>query len=94
MCMVSSIQAKAGRSDSELALAIIKIADWLGWRWAFLIRTPLFVLFILLITFKLEYDTSGVGKNAVQVLKRIDYLGSITLLITVSSPTPMMCSLL
>ncbi|KAE9392963.1 vacuolar amino acid permease [Gymnopus androsaceus JB14] len=61
------------------------ITDWLGWRWAFLIQTPLFVLSILLITFKLEYDTPGVGKNAVQVLKRIDYLGSITLLITVAS---------
>ncbi|KAG7086848.1 hypothetical protein E1B28_002769 [Marasmius oreades] len=61
------------------------ITDWLGWRWAFLIQMPLFLLSLLLTTFNLRYATKGKGKSPKEVLKRIDYLGSLTLLIAVGS---------
>jgi MFS family permease len=59
------------------------ITDWLGWRWAFLCQLPLFLLSFLLTTFNLRYVTKGKGKTAKEVLKRIDYFGSFTLLISV-----------
>ncbi|KZT19182.1 MFS general substrate transporter [Neolentinus lepideus HHB14362 ss-1] len=46
------------------------VSDWLGWRWAFLLQLPLF-----LISFA----------NKMDVLKRIDYAGSLTLLGSVGS---------
>ncbi|KAJ3835167.1 vacuolar amino acid permease [Lentinula raphanica] len=61
------------------------ITDWLGWRWAFLCQVPLFVLSLLLTTINLRYVTKGKGKSTIEVLKRIDYLGSFTLLISVGS---------
>ncbi|KAF5351470.1 hypothetical protein D9757_012871 [Collybiopsis confluens] len=61
------------------------ITDWLGWRAAFLCQMPLFVVSLLLTAFNLRYVTKGKGKSAKEVLKRIDYFGSLTLLISVGS---------
>ncbi|KAF5318050.1 hypothetical protein D9619_012125 [Psilocybe cf. subviscida] len=57
------------------------ITDWLGWRWAFLIQIPLFALSFTLVTAKLTYVTPGsAGRSTKNVLKRIDYGGSMCLL--------------
>jgi len=59
------------------------INDSLGWRWAFLIQMPLFLLSFCLTGHNLQYVTPGKGKSPKEVLKRIDYGGSATLLIAV-----------
>ncbi|KAI0738091.1 major facilitator superfamily domain-containing protein [Daedaleopsis nitida] len=61
------------------------ISDRLGWRWAFLIQIPVFVVAFALISYYLNYVTPGRSKNTKEVLKRIDYGGSATLLVTVFS---------
>ncbi|KAJ3782613.1 vacuolar amino acid permease [Lentinula aff. detonsa] len=61
------------------------ITDWFGWRWAFLCQVPLFVISLFLTTVNLRYVTKGKGKSTIEVLKRIDYFGSFTLLISVGS---------
>ncbi|KAI8974212.1 vacuolar amino acid permease [Trametes punicea] len=61
------------------------IADRLGWRWAFLIQLPLFVVSFMLTSINLHYLTPGRSKSTKEVLKRIDYGGSATLLVSVLS---------
>lgn len=61
------------------------ISDRFGWRWAFLIQMPLFVLSLALTTYNLRYVTPGKGKSTKDVLKRIDYGGSFSLLLSVGS---------
>ncbi|KAF9481317.1 vacuolar amino acid permease [Pholiota conissans] len=61
------------------------ITDWLGWRWAFLVQTPLFFLSISLVTYNLTYVTPGSGMGTKYILKRIDYGGSLSLLGAVGS---------
>ncbi|KAI0261793.1 major facilitator superfamily domain-containing protein [Gloeopeniophorella convolvens] len=61
------------------------ISDRFGWRWAFLIQMPLFMLSFLLTSTFLRYTTPGKGKSAKEVLKRIDYGGSASLLVAVLS---------
>ncbi|KAF8891127.1 vacuolar amino acid permease [Gymnopilus junonius] len=61
------------------------ITDWLGWRWAFLIQIPIFFVSYFLTSWNLNYVTEGAGKSTTEVLKRIDYLGSGTLLLAVGS---------
>ncbi|KAH9923694.1 MFS general substrate transporter [Epithele typhae] len=65
------------------------IADRLGWRWAFLIQLPMFLVSFMLTSTFLHYTTpnhnQGGSKSTKQVLKRIDYGGTLTLLGTVLS---------
>ncbi|KAK0455266.1 vacuolar amino acid permease [Desarmillaria tabescens] len=61
------------------------VTDWLGWRWAFLIQIPFFAASFILTSYNLRYVTSGRGKSTKDILKRIDYAGSLTLLISVGS---------
>ncbi|KAI5899096.1 MFS general substrate transporter [Schizophyllum commune H4-8] len=62
------------------------ITDWLGWRWAFLLQLPIFVVSLVLTSINLTYETPYRNtKSTKDVLKRIDYLGSLTLLISVGS---------
>ncbi|KAK0473934.1 major facilitator superfamily domain-containing protein [Armillaria novae-zelandiae] len=61
------------------------VTDWLGWRWAFLIQVPFFVVSFVLTSYNLRYVTSGRGKSTKDILKRIDYAGSLSLLISVGS---------
>ncbi|ETW85103.1 major facilitator superfamily, partial [Heterobasidion irregulare TC 32-1] len=56
------------------------ISDRFGWRWAFLLQMPLFMLSFFLTSINLQYVTPGRSKNTKEVLKRIDYGGSATLL--------------
>ncbi|KDR82118.1 hypothetical protein GALMADRAFT_222000 [Galerina marginata CBS 339.88] len=61
------------------------ITDWFGWRWAFLIQIPLFILSYLLTVYNLTYTIPGTGRSTSDILKRIDYGGTLTLLAAVGS---------
>ncbi|KAJ7101365.1 vacuolar amino acid permease [Mycena belliarum] len=61
------------------------VTDWLGWRAAFLIQVPLYLVAFILSTYNIHYVTPGKSKSIKEVLKRIDYFGSLTLLISVGS---------
>ncbi|KAJ7672431.1 major facilitator superfamily domain-containing protein [Mycena polygramma] len=61
------------------------ITDWLGWRAAFLLQIPLFIVAFILTSYNIRYVTPGKSKSPKDVLKRIDYFGSLTLLISVGS---------
>ncbi|KII89467.1 hypothetical protein PLICRDRAFT_109347 [Plicaturopsis crispa FD-325 SS-3] len=61
------------------------ISDRFGWRWAFLIQMPFFAASFILTSINLRYVTAGKSKSAKEVLKRIDYGGSATLLAAVGS---------
>ncbi|KIJ19357.1 hypothetical protein PAXINDRAFT_68922 [Paxillus involutus ATCC 200175] len=61
------------------------VSQWFGWRWAFWMQMPLFVASLVLTAINLNYVTPGKGKGVKDVLKRIDYGGMITLLISVGS---------
>ncbi|KAF7342299.1 Vacuolar amino acid permease [Mycena venus] len=61
------------------------VTDLLGWRAAFLIQTPLWLAAFLITFYNIRYVTPEKSKSTTEVLKRIDYLGSLTLLISVGS---------
>ncbi|KAK7036049.1 vacuolar amino acid permease [Favolaschia claudopus] len=61
------------------------ITDLLGWRAAFLLQIPLFVLALILTQYNIRYVTPGKSKGTMEVLKRIDYFGSLTLLVAIGS---------
>ncbi|KAF7295895.1 Vacuolar amino acid permease [Mycena chlorophos] len=61
------------------------VTDLFGWRAAFVIQTPLFVIAALMTQFNITYSTPGKSKGTKEVLKRIDYFGSLTLLVAVGS---------
>ncbi|PPQ88137.1 hypothetical protein CVT25_004893 [Psilocybe cyanescens] len=61
------------------------ITDWLGWRWAFLIQIPLFIVSWVLTTCNLTYVVPGAGRSASDIMKRIDYGGTFSLLAAVGS---------
>ena len=60
------------------------ISDRLGWRTAFIGQLPLLVLAFGLVFRNLTYKTKGQGKSKREMVKRIDYLGSLTLVLGVS----------
>ncbi|KZS89838.1 MFS general substrate transporter [Sistotremastrum niveocremeum HHB9708] len=57
----------------------------IGWRWAFILQVPFFLISLFLITFNLNYVTPGVGTNAWEMLKRIDFGGCFALLLSIGS---------
>jgi hypothetical protein len=73
----------------------------LGWRWAFLIQMPVFLIsfvltyhnlnyvtgvcFLLLLERLETYSNQGTGKSTKEMLKRIDWLGAGTLLMAVGA---------
>jgi len=61
------------------------VTDWLGWRWAFLIQVPFFFLAFAITAWNLNYVTEGKGKSAKEILKRIDYFGSLSLMLSVGA---------
>ncbi|KAF8514722.1 vacuolar amino acid permease [Hysterangium stoloniferum] len=61
------------------------ISDRFGWRWAFLVQIPFWVASFILTGYNLHYATPGRGRSTKDVLKRIDYGGSLTLLLSVGS---------
>ncbi|KIY68361.1 vacuolar amino acid permease [Cylindrobasidium torrendii FP15055 ss-10] len=60
------------------------VTDWLGWRWAFFLQAPFFMISFLLTSWNLRYLTPGKGKG-IDILKRIDYGGILALLISVGA---------
>ncbi|KAF7353924.1 Vacuolar amino acid permease [Mycena venus] len=58
------------------------ITDLMGWRAAFLLQVPLYLLAFLITQYNIRYVTPGKSKGTKEVLKRIDYFGSLTLLIS------------
>ncbi|KAJ7061476.1 MFS general substrate transporter [Mycena amicta] len=56
-----------------------------GWRAAFIVQLPLFFLSFLLTSHNLRYVTPGKSKGAIEILRRIDYFGSLTLLVSLGS---------
>ncbi|KAF8315407.1 vacuolar amino acid permease [Clavulina sp. PMI_390] len=61
------------------------IQEKLGWRSAFLLQLPLFALSFGLTGRFLTYSTPGKSSGVWDILKRIDYLGSLTLLVAIGS---------
>ncbi|KAJ7184647.1 MFS general substrate transporter [Mycena filopes] len=61
------------------------ITDLFGWRAAFLLQIPLFLLAFLITSYNIRYVTPGRSRGTKEILKRIDYFGSLTLLIAVGS---------
>ncbi|KAH0830218.1 major facilitator superfamily domain-containing protein [Lanmaoa asiatica] len=61
------------------------VSDWFGWRWAFIMQLPLFALSLFLTTYHLRYVTPGKAKSTKDILKRIDWGGSFTLLVAVGA---------
>ncbi|KAG8217158.1 major facilitator superfamily domain-containing protein [Butyriboletus roseoflavus] len=61
------------------------VSDWFGWRWAFIMQLPLFALSLVLTAYNLHYVTPGKAKSTKDILKRIDWGGSFTLLVAVGA---------
>ncbi|KAG9309209.1 vacuolar amino acid permease [Chiua virens] len=61
------------------------VCDWFGWRWAFIMQLPLFVLSFSLTAYNLHYVTPGKARNTKDILKRVDWGGSFTLLVAVGA---------
>lgn len=57
----------------------------MGWRTAFIGQLPLLVLAFGLVFKNLTYKTKGQGKSKREMIGRIDYFGSLTLVLSVSS---------
>lgn len=55
------------------------INDTLGWRWAFYIQVPLLVVSCILVSVKVKIPVKETDKSRI---KRVDFLGAITLVIT------------
>ncbi|KAG6829503.1 hypothetical protein H0H87_011236 [Tephrocybe sp. NHM501043] len=60
------------------------LADSIGWRWAFLLQVPLTLLAIASVTFGLHLPKTD-SSNFSAKLKRVDFAGSLVLIITVFS---------
>ncbi|KAG9313279.1 vacuolar amino acid permease [Chiua virens] len=56
-----------------------------GWRWAFIMQLPLFALSFSLTAYNLHYVTPGKARNTKDILKRVDWGGSFTLLVAVGA---------
>ncbi|KAF7295800.1 Vacuolar amino acid permease [Mycena chlorophos] len=61
------------------------VTDLFGWRVAFLMQLPLFVAAAIITQFKLDYTTPGKSRSAKEILGRIDYFGTMALLLFVGS---------
>lgn len=61
------------------------ISDRFGWRTAFLCQIPVLLLAAILVFRNLRYRIDGQGKSKREMLRRIDYLGSLTLVISLGS---------
>ncbi|GAA5892113.1 hypothetical protein JCM5296_004065 [Sporobolomyces johnsonii] len=61
------------------------ISDRWGWRAAFMGQLPILALAGLLVFRNLTYRTHGQGKSKREMVRRIDYLGSLTLVLSLGS---------
>ncbi|GAA5875328.1 hypothetical protein JCM3774_005780 [Rhodotorula dairenensis] len=61
------------------------ISDRFGWRTAFLCQIPILLLAAILVFRNLRYRIAGQGKSKREMARRIDYFGSLTLVISLGS---------
>ncbi|KAI5474616.1 vacuolar amino acid permease [Pseudohyphozyma bogoriensis] len=61
------------------------ISDNFGWRWAFIIQLPLLVTAIALVFCFVRYTVPGQGQSRKEMLSRVDYGGSLSLIISLGS---------
>ncbi|TNY24707.1 major facilitator superfamily domain-containing protein [Rhodotorula diobovata] len=61
------------------------ISDRFGWRTAFLFQLPILILASVLVFRNLRYRVAGQGKSKREMIRRIDYLGSLTLVTSLGS---------
>ncbi|GAA5983531.1 hypothetical protein JCM10908_000321 [Rhodotorula pacifica] len=61
------------------------ISDRFGWRTAFLCQIPILLLAAILVFRNLRYRIAGQGKSKREMVRRIDYFGSLTLVIALGS---------
>ncbi|GAA5854102.1 hypothetical protein JCM8547_008227 [Rhodosporidiobolus lusitaniae] len=61
------------------------ISDHFGWRTAFLGQMPILLFTILLVFRNLRYKVAGQGRSKREMVKRIDYFGSLALVISLGS---------
>ena len=55
------------------------IHDTIGWRWAFLIQVPFVIISGILVVFSVKVPVKEIEKS---LLKRIDFLGAVTLVVS------------
>ncbi|KAM0753200.1 MFS general substrate transporter [Meredithblackwellia eburnea MCA 4105] len=61
------------------------ISDRIGWRYSFLFQVPLLAIVILLVYRNVRYTVPGQGKSKSEMIRRIDYGGSIGLIISLGA---------
>ncbi|GAA6047387.1 hypothetical protein JCM3770_001279 [Rhodotorula araucariae] len=61
------------------------ISDRFGWRTAFIFQLPILLLAAILVFRNLRYRVPGQGKSKREMIRRIDYLGSLTLVTSLGS---------
>lgn len=61
------------------------ISDSIGWRMAFLIQIPLLLLSTVAIFIFVRYEVPGQSKSKKEMLSRVDYGGSLSLLVALGS---------
>jgi hypothetical protein len=61
------------------------VADTIGWRWAFLLQVPILVLTWILVFLNAHYVMDGQSRSRKEMLGRIDYFGSLSLVLSLGS---------
>lgn len=61
------------------------VADTIGWRWAFLLQVPILLLTFILVFINAHYVMPGQSRSRKEMLARIDYFGSLTLVLSLGS---------
>ncbi|KAK0475707.1 MFS general substrate transporter [Armillaria novae-zelandiae] len=59
------------------------LADTIGWRWAFLMQVPIAVVAIISVSLALRIPLPSNGSSLKTKIRRIDFLGAFTLVVTV-----------
>jgi len=61
------------------------VADTIGWRWAFLLQVPILALTWALVFWNAHYEMPGQSRSRKEMLGRIDYFGSLSLVLSLGS---------
>ncbi|EGG05049.1 uncharacterized protein MELLADRAFT_37062, partial [Melampsora larici-populina 98AG31] len=62
------------------------LADGLGWRYAFIVQVPVLVLAMGMVAYLIDYRCEGEAVDKAELIRRIDWWGSLTLVLWVSFP--------
>lgn len=63
------------------------VADYIGWRWCFLLQVPISAIALLLGAFVIENPTGALGLNQSslrEIWRKVDFSGSILLVLAIS----------